>query len=235
LATLRAIAAVTASVAVLGGLGWLLLGSDLTRFRTLRVEGNTRASEAQLRHLADLAPGGPLLTLDLDRAVAGVERHPWVAEASARRVFPDTVVLDVRERQVRALLMLDQLYLVDTTGTPFRKADAGDLDHPVITGVPPTLADTDPPLARRIIQDALALLDAIPGRAGLQEADISEVRFDAESGYTLALRNGGEVLLGFQDKAAFGRLDTLAERGVDLSHPLRVDLGSPKLAVVSPL
>jgi cell division protein FtsQ len=216
-------------------LGWLMLGSDLTRYRTLRIEGNEHASEAQLRHLADLAPGGPLLTLDLERAVAGVRRHPWVAEATARRVFPDTVVLQVRERQVRALLLLDQLYLVDTEGTPFRKADAGDLDHPVITGVPQSIADTDAPLARRIIRDALALLDRVEGRAGLHELDISEVRFDVESGYTVALRNGGELLLGFQEEAALAHLDALASRGVDLSHPLRVDLGSPKLAVVSPL
>ncbi|MDP2312810.1 MAG: FtsQ-type POTRA domain-containing protein [Pseudomonadota bacterium] len=224
------------SVAALaGGLGWLAFGSDLMRFRTLRVVGHDRASEAQLRHLADLTPGAPLLALDLDSAMAGVSRHPWVAEAEARRVFPDTVVIQVRERQVRALLLLDGLYLVDTEGTPFRRADPDEVDHPIITGIPAALADADPALARRIVHDSLGILDAVAGRAGLREADISEVRFDAESGYTLALVNGGEVLLGFQEPSAFSRLDTLASRGVDLSRPLRIDLGSSSMAVVSPL
>ncbi len=213
----------------------MLFGSDLLRFRSLRIVGNAQATEGQLRHLADLPVGGPLLLVDLDEAVAGALRHPWVAEAHARRVFPDTVVLQVREREVRALLLLDQLYLLDASGTPFRKASAEHLDHPVITGLPPGIVESAPPLARRIIRDALAVLDAVPGRGGLQEVDVSEVRFDAESGYTLVLQAGGEVLLGFQDPAAFSRLDSLAARGVDLSHPLRVDLGSPSLAVVSPL
>ncbi len=245
LSLLRAALTVVSVSALVGGLGWLALGSEAMRFRTLRVVGNDHASVAQLRHLADLTPGAPLLTLDLDAAMAGVARHPWVAEAEARRVFPDTVVIQVRERQVRALLLLDGLYLVDTEGTPFRRADPDQLDHPILTGIPPALADSDPALARRIVHDALGILDAAPGRAGLREVDISEVRFDAESGYTLALRNGGEVLLGFPGTghaepgsgtaSAFSRLDELASRGVDLSRPLRIDLGYPKMAVVSPL
>ncbi|MDP2309251.1 MAG: FtsQ-type POTRA domain-containing protein [Pseudomonadota bacterium] len=246
---LRAVLTVVSVSSLVGGLAWLALGSEVIRFRTLRVVGNEHASLAQLRHLADLTPGAPLLTLDLDAAMAGVSRHPWVADAEARRVFPDTVVIQVRERQVRALLLLDGLYLVDTEGTPFRRADPDQLDHPVVTGLPFDLAESNPALARRIVQDALGILDAAAGRAGLREVDISEVRFDAESGYTLALRNGGEVLLGFPSSSgsgpaeaggsaassAFARLDELASRGVDLAHPLRIDLGSPTMAVVSPL
>jgi hypothetical protein len=233
----------------IGGTGWLLFGSDALRYRHLRVVGNVRASEAQLAHLADLPLDTPLLLLDLGAAIKGVEQHPWVAHASARRVFPDTVVLQVQEREVKALLMLDGLYLVDADGVPFRRADAGDLDHPVITGLAADLADKEPDVARRIVADALGLLDGVRGRGRLQETDVSEVRFDPDAGYTLALRNGGEVLLGFQKPPsadappdaprtwdrAFARLDALVANGVDLTRPYRVDLGSDSMAVVSPL
>ena len=217
------------------GLVWLAFESEMLRYRELRVVGNERASEAQLRHLADLPIGEPLLLLDLGAAINGVEHHPWIAHAEARRVFPDTVVLQVTERKVEALLLLDALYLVDADGTPFRKAGGGDLDHPILTGISPDLAARDPDLARRLVTDGLAALHAAEGRGGLHEADVSEVRFDASAGYTLALRNGGEVLLGFSGPSVLARLDTLAREGVILSQPLRIDLGSARIAVVSPL
>lgn len=232
---LKIAAASLAGLAALAGVVWLAFFSEHLRFRQLRVVGNDRASEAALRHLADLPVGEPLLALDLDAAVAGARRHPWVAGATARRVFPDTVVLQVTEREVKALLLLDGLYLVDADGVPFRKADARDLDHPVLTGVPADVAQRDPDLARRIVAEGLAWLDAAPGRAGVTARDVSEVRFDAQAGYTLALRNGGEVLVGFDRPSALARLDQLASRGVSLTSPLRIDLGSPRLAVVSPL
>ena len=82
------LALATVSVAaVAGALGWVAFGSEWMRFRTLRVVGLDRVSEAQVRHLADLTPGEPLLALDLSNAVAGVSRHPWIAEVEARRIF----------------------------------------------------------------------------------------------------------------------------------------------------
>lgn len=234
---LRRIAAVVSVIALAGGAGWLCFGSEHLRYRTLRFVGNTEATEAQLRHLADLPAGEPLLALDLTGALDGVRRHPWVASATARRVFPDTVVISVEERQVEALLLLDNLYLVDAEGVPFRRATSPHLDHPVVTGLDPALVEQHPELARRIVSDALALLDAAQGHAGLHASDISEVRFDPESGYALVLRNGGEVLIGFRPADdALGQLDALASRGVTLApSPLRIDLGSLVAVVVTPL
>lgn len=222
-------------ISALGGVAWGLFGAEATRLHHIRVVGIQRASEAQIRHLAGLEMDAPLVQVDLGSAVAGVEQHPWVAHAEARRVFPDTVVIQVEERQVRALLMLDRLYLVDHDGVAFRIASSPDLDHPYITGIPYELSQQHPELARRIVNDALSWLDAAEGRGGLGEKDISEIHFDSKSGYALALRNGGEVRLGFRDHSILNRLDALVAQGVDLSHPHRVDLGLDKLAVVTPL
>ncbi len=237
LRALRTIAAFFAVGACLGGLAWWALGSEQLRFRTLRFVGNTNAPEAHLRHLAGLEPGLPLLSLELDTALEGVRKHPWVIDASARRVFPDTVVITVEERQPQALLMLDGLYLVDAEGEPFRRATAPHLDYPVITGIPRHVAEEAPELGRRLVLDALRLLSQAEGHAGLTAREISEVRFDPESGYALVLRNGGEVLVGFRNpEEALVQLDVLASRGVSVAPaPVRVDLGSATTAVVTPL
>lgn len=232
---LRTLALLVLAASALGAVVWVLGYSDLVRYRQLVVVGNRHVTEAAVRHLADLPEGAPLLALDLPHAVAGVERHPWVAHAQARRVFPDTVEIDIQERVVRAVLVHDGFFLVDQDGVPFRRADADQLDHPLLTGIPSELARREPAVARRLIQEALALLDEAPHHPGLRVEDLSEVRFDRGIGYTLALRNGGEVLVGFEGPPALSRLDILASQGVDLSHPQRVDLGLPKLVVVTPL
>jgi cell division septal protein FtsQ len=222
-------------LAAMGGLVWGLFGAETTQIHNVRIVGAERATEAQIRHLAALQPGTALVRLDLESAIEGVQKHPWVARATARRVFPDTVVIQIEERTVRALLMLERIYLVDSAGNPFKIASAPDLDHPTITGISTDMATRTPELARRIISDALEWLDALEGRASLGEEDISEVRFDAKSGYAIALRNGGEVRLGFRDHSVLNRLDSLLAQGVDLSRPHRVDLGLERIAVVSPL
>ncbi len=232
--TLYTITRVILALGLTGFLVWVAVGSEWMRLREVRVVGNLRAPASQLRHLAALPTGDPLVLLDLEAAVSGVERHPWVAEASLRRVFPDSVVLQVRERVATALLLLDGLYLVDEKGEVFRRASAPDLDLPVLTGVAPDLALREPVVARRVVQEALSWL-ADAASQGVDAAKISELRFDVQSGYTLVLRNGGELMLGFQDRSSLSRLGALMGQGVDLARPLRIDLTSAALAVVTPL
>ena len=71
---LRLALTATSLVALLGAAGWVAFGSEWMRFRTLRVVGLDRVSEAQVRHLADLTSGEPLLGLDLAHAVAAFTR-----------------------------------------------------------------------------------------------------------------------------------------------------------------
>lgn len=226
--------AVTA-LAVAGGCAWLLCASPWLRYGNLQVVGNVRAPVSQVRHLANLPDGEALVLVNLDEAVAGVERHPWVAHASARRSFPDTVVIEVVERVPVALVQLDAIYLVDAEGTIFARAHEGDYDHPMLTGIDSALVESQPEVARRLVTEGLAWLAAAHERGGLAETDLSELRFDAKTGYTLFLRNGGEVLLGFADRERVARLAMLTAQGLDLTSPHRVDLASQRLAVVTPL
>lgn len=234
LRVLRMTGLVLAGIASVAGGVWLFGWSDLLRFHELRVVGLEHATEAQVRHLADIPAGTPLVGVDLDAVVAGIERHPWVAHAEARRVFPDAVVVQVRERTVRAVLVLDGLFLVDEDGTPFRRADPEQLDHVFLTGLDREFAEAQPELARRIVHDGLDILDAAVATGELRESEISEVRFGRQSGYVLALRNGGEIRLGFRGAGALARLSRLVAAGVDLDAPSRVDLGMDGHVVVTP-
>lgn len=233
--TVRGVATTCLALAGAGALGWLVFVSPYLRFHTLVVEGNTRASTLALTQLAGLPVDAPLATIDLDSAVAAVAEHPWVAHAEASRRLPDTIVLHVEERVAAGVLHLDHDYLVDEDGRPFTQAGPGDLDQVFVTGLTPELAESQPALSQRLVHDGLALARAVVGHGGIQESDVSEVHFDTESGYSLLLRNGGRLLVGFDGADHLDRLDQLARSGLDLSLPHRIDLAPARLAVVSPL
>lgn len=215
--------------------GWLVFASPWLRYERLEIEGNVRAPEAHLRHLANLPEGEALALVNLEEAVAGVRRHPWVRNASASRSFPNTVRLLVEPRTPVALVQLDGLFLVDNDGTVFARPQEGDYDHPVLTGLDADLVRAQPEIGRRLVREGLDWLAAAQAKGGLPECDLSELRFDVKTGYTLLLRNGGEVVLGFADRERLGRLAMLTANGLDLSSPQRIDLVAERIAVVTPL
>ena len=170
---LRILVALLLTVGTAGGSWWAGYRSAWFRYETLRIVGNAHLSEAAVRHLASLEVGAPLASLDLDQAAAHLAAHPWVADVSVRRVFPNTVQVQVREREVRAVLAAGGVWLVDRDGTVFHRAEAGQLDHPWITGLPDDLLKREPALAQRIVQDALGCLDAAERIANLSSDRIS--------------------------------------------------------------
>jgi cell division septal protein FtsQ len=219
-----------------GLLGHERMTGELWRVTEVTFAGQVNASEPALRHLADVRIGTHLFELDLHGVVREVERHPWVRRAEARRVLPSTIEIIVEEHAPVMLIALDQLWYVDADGVPFKLATTEDLDYPVLTGIAPALAEQHPQLAAGVVQGALRVLEACDGHPQVAAALASEVHFDPHHGYTLVLRNGSQLLIGFGEPAkALRRLNRLLASGLDLNVPHRVDLDAPRIALVSPL
>lgn len=219
------------------GVGHAVATSPSWHLSEVRFVGATHATEGELRQLSDLRSGEHLLTVDLDRAVAGVERHPWVRSATARRVYPGVVEVTVSEHQPVLMLALDRLWYVDADGVPFATADSSDLDYPVLTGLDPALASAEPELGRAAIQGALRVLGAWSSRGkdgGLRE--VSEVFYSPAHGFELVLRSGTRLQLGMGEPAEpLARLERLLDAGLSLSVPQSIDLDMKTVAVATPL
>jgi len=202
----------------------------------VRFVGAERAEILGLRHLTDLRWGEHLAGADLTRAVNGVERHPWVARATARRVFPSTIEVRIEEHEPVLLLALGGLWYLDSTGTPFRQAQADDLDYPVLTGLNPSDDATHPALVSATVRTALGVVAAASEHPHLTPDTISQLHFDQERGFTVVLRSGSELLLGWHaPEAPFERLARMVDAGLDLGTPQRIDLASDRLAIATPL
>lgn len=205
--------------------------------QTVEISGNVVASKAAIRHLADLRTGTPLLTADLGRVVRGVNQHPWVRKAEARRIFPSTVQIVVEEHDTALLLALDSLWTVDSAGVVFARARSDDLDHPVLTGLDAALVGAHPEVARVALRDALAILRAGEGHPLADPRQVSELRLNRRAGFTVVLRDGSELFFGFgSPEERLDRLDRLVAAGLRLDEgPLRIDLDDPELALVRPM
>ncbi|MDG1481959.1 MAG: FtsQ-type POTRA domain-containing protein [Myxococcota bacterium] len=206
------------------------------RVYEVRFEGNTRSTSAQLRHLADVRTDQHLLAVDLDRAVTGVEQHPWISSATARLSFPSTVTISVDEHEPQMLLALTELWYVNKEGQPFRRALGNDLDYPILTGIDPDFAEANPELTSAIIGRSISLLESTDVAPLYGSGDISEVRFHTRVGFALILRGGTEIVLGFADpEERISRLSMMVDAGLDLSTPQHIDLVSEKVATAGPL
>ena len=208
----------------------------LPQVSELTVSGNEHASTVSLRHLADVRAGESLLSVDLDAIVGGVLRHPWVASATVRRVFPDRLEVEVQEHETAMLVVQRGLYRVSADGTLFARARSHALDLPVLTGLDPDLADASPVAARGVIRQALRILAFVGESDAFSLDQVSEVAFDNDLGFSLVLRNHSRVHLGYRDPAVqAGRLSDLLAAGLDLSLPHEVDLDLDMMAVARPL
>ena len=211
--------------------------ADTARVRAVHIEGNHHTSKVAVRHLADVQEGDPLLLVDLESVVDQVTEHPWIAEVSVRRSFPDVLIIELVEHEAVMLLHSPggSLYRVNAEGEIFVKARNEDLDLPLLTGVDSELIDHHGPIAARVVHVALELLGHVRDCDSLAEDDLSELHFDRRLGFTLRLRSGTEIVLGWGEASPLlNRLDVLVAGGLDLDHPIEVDLDLDGLAVVTP-
>jgi len=223
-------------MALVGLTGERIAHGETFQVREVRFVGAERASEVQLRHLADIQNGTHLFHADLDRAVQGIQDHPWIRKATARRRFPGAIEIHVREHQPKMLLALEQMWFVDDNGAVFKQADTGSLDYPLLTGIGSVLATEHPHLARAVIDGAIDLLKAVEADNALVTADLSEINFDSNTGYALVLRSGTHVIVGFSDPTlALDRLTQMRSIGLDLAIPQRIDLAVDTVAIATPL
>lgn len=229
---------------VVGGM-WVTVAGLLVHFvmegegfhlYKIDIQGNERVSSVQIRHLMDARLDQHLATIRTQDIAQGVQRHPWVESVKVRLSYPSTVHVEVVEHQPVMLIALDALWYVDQMGRPFHQANSADLDYPILTGIDDLLVTEHPTLASAIIGRALSLLDESAAPPLYGTTSISEVRFNRRTGFTLVLRSGTEVMLGFTDpEVQLSRLHTMTQQGLVLSTPQRVDLNAERVAIATPL
>jgi len=148
------------------------------------VNPTVRVRPGALLQWVGLRPGVSLWSIDPEGLAAHLTTHPWILTAEVRREFPRRLVVHVTERQPVAVVLIDQLYYLDRSGTIFARLGAEDtLDLPFVTGIEAAVLAGERPYPRHAIRQALKLLDLLR-LAGLPFR-VSEVHIEREQGVTV--------------------------------------------------
>ena len=175
---------------------------------SVKVNGADHLTNDEMAILAAVPQGTTLLNVDTSSVANSVDRDAWVADVSVNRIFPDTLEINVTEREIAAIVevaadnaKVTQMWLMEipardselgATISPQIYEDADRVLH--ITGVPFGLTpEVGTYCADGNVNNALAILDGLSTELADQVKTVTAT--DAAS-TCLTLDNGIEIAFG---------------------------------------
>ncbi len=165
----------------------------------IKIMGCVNVTETELLNLSRIDFKASLMNLDLKEVSNRLAQHPWVEKATVRRDWSRmALIIEVQERVALALILLDDLYLVDRHGEVFKKAGPKDrIDLPVFTGLQYQEVKERDKGAISLILQGLELLELLREGKVLTLRQVSEIHLNKENGLTLfTLDKGIPIRLG---------------------------------------
>jgi cell division protein FtsQ len=184
------------------------------------ISGNSELTEDEVVRLSGIRATDSLPFLDPKALQAQLAGVPMIAEASVTKLYPDRLVIAIRERVPYALWQLDgEVQVISEDGTPIESlADKRFLRLPHVVG----------PEANMRVKEFAALVEAVPEFKDRIRAGI----LVAKRRWTIKLQNGVDIRLpevapesALKAFAAIEREQNLTTRGVlaiDLRLPDRI-------------
>ena len=125
-----------ASLAVAWSAHHYALTSPRFAIRTIDLVGAHRLTLEQVKTQSGATVGANIFALDSDAAERKLLENPWVSEVKLTRRLPNTLRVELSEREAAAVVSLgERLFLVTREGEPFKEVQPGDpYDLPLITG-----------------------------------------------------------------------------------------------------
>lgn len=171
--------------------------------RAITVTGVSNVTASEIEGLSGIRKGQNIFIFDSAKVEAALKANPWVEAAEVGRSLPDTVNIAIKERIPIALVKLDAMYVMDSSGVIFKRFASGDgLDLPVVTGLTAEALGGDDP--KGIQKGLIRLISILSGRSGFNISNVSEINVDPSFGLSVYTLEDGvrlEVGLdGFEEK-----------------------------------
>jgi len=174
----------------------IALSSDLGfKVDEILVIGRRETAQKDLLAALRLARGAPILAFDLQAARKRIEALPWIKTASVERMLPDTVLLNIEERQPLALWQHKGAFaLIDSDGEVILKTGLERYSDLIVV------------VGRDAPGQAAELLKTLAAESELMDQVKAAVRIGGRR-WNLRLKNDIDVRLPEEDTAkAWARL-----------------------------
>ena len=209
--------------------------SGLFELRELKIFGCTLTRPEDIMAQAQIQKGMNLLSVNLNQKSSQLEQYPYIYKAVLERKLPNTLEIYVEERKPRAVIRLENFYLVDAQGEIYKKAQAAELNYPLLSGLSKDDLYRDSEHCQHLIRSALGLLDSIAQDQRFKGAEI-EITIDKTAGFTIITApERMTIYVGFGDfaekiAALWKIVDDLKNKGL---APETIHLKSAQKAYVT--
>lgn len=120
----------------LAALLWIYSSTRILNVRNIDVSGNKRLDISYIHGLSGITPDTHLLKMDVKAVEKALLSEPYVAKADIRRKFPNTVAINITERQPEGIISQNGRYhLVDKEGQVLESVDKKPPGLPEIQGL----------------------------------------------------------------------------------------------------
>lgn len=188
----RRVLVLLALVALTVGGVWLVFFSSVTAVHDVKVTGVSVLSEDEVRAQAAVPLDVALATSDLDAVTARVEALAPVASVEVTRDWPDTVHVDITERQALAVVEWEGAWRgVDDDGVLFRSYEERPADLPLLDVRAATPASA--------LAEAATVVENLPPEL---LARVQTVQVGSIDAISLVLGDGTQINWGSADESA---------------------------------
>ncbi len=190
-------AALLAALCITAALGARRYVTSSDRFSIAKIDvlGTRRLTSDAVAHQSGLTAEKNVFVADLEGARRRLLQNPWILEASIHRTLPGTVTIAVTEREAKAFVMLDQLYLSTASGELFKVYEPGDpTDLPLIVGLSGSSVFHDRTAIQGAVRQALDVASLYGAMPIAKRWPLSEVHFLVDGSLSLMVGKEGILL-----------------------------------------
>lgn len=203
--------------------------SPVFTVENVTVKGVEHLTAEEMAQLANVPADTTLLRVDTDTIANRLKASAWVEDVKVNRIFPNTIELDVTEREVAAVVE------IPTNSTKAVKSWAIAKDHTWLMPIPEPDSEAAKNTSSKIYEDAEAVLHIVDVPFGTK-AEIGDVCTDANINNALDLVSGMTTELADQvvKVSAAGPAETtlLLENGVEVAFGKAEDIRDKERVVL---